>query len=295
MDIVMHFKEKNKKTLQGIYIILFLMLGYGLYKNGISYILIGKENIGEVLRLLLYPFLAVFFHVLTNLIQKKKPFSNIYEGLFLGLIVPPSFPLWAFTLILIGYTFIQCIHLKLPISKGLFFKILICLTSLIFAISYENQIESSTPYLYGTIDLFLGRSVGNFGTTCILLLLILYIILSTDFYYKKELPIYAICGFFLPALFYGIINPNYAFLRKILNSHLWVTAIIFLPINEYSPVLKKAKIGYGFLVGLVSFFLTEILHIVDGPYYALAIMQLLFVLTRKLWIQKKTIVYAKKV
>lgn len=295
MDIVMHFKEKNKKTLQGIYILLLLMLGYGVYKNGVSYILIGKESIGEVLRLLLYPFLAVFFHIITNLIQKKKPFSNAYEGIFLGLIVPPTFPLWAFTLILIGYAFIQCIHVKLPISKGLFFKILICVTSLIFAISYENQIESSTPYLYGTIDLFLGRSVGNFGTTCILLLFILYIILSTDFYYKKELSLYAICGFFLPALFYSMVNPSYSFLRGILNSHLWVTAIVFLPINEYSPALKKAKIGYGFLVGFVSFFLTEILRIVDGPYYTLVITQLLFVLARKFWLQKKTIVYARKV
>ena len=291
----MHFKETNQKTLQGIYIILILMLCYGLYKNGISYVFIGKENFWDVLRLLLYPILAVSFHIITNLFQKKNLFLNLYKGLFLGLLVPPTFPVWIFILLLIIYSFIQIIHLKLPISKELFFKILLILASLIFSISYENQIESSTPYLYGTIDLFLGRSVGNFGTTCILLLLMLYIVLSTDFYYKKELPIYAICGFFLPAFFYGIIDPNYEFLRGILNSHFWVTIIVFLPINEYSPVLKKGKIGYGLLMGFASFFLIEILKLIDGPYFILTIMQFLFVLSRKLWFQKETIVYAKKV
>ena len=291
----MHYQKRNQKALQAINFIFLLMIIYGVYKNAISYILIGKEEYYEAIRLLFFPLLGVISQILTNLVQKRNLFSKIYEGLFLGLIVPPRFPIWLFLILVILYSNIKCIHLKLPISRVLFFKILLCLSSILLSISYENQIENTTPYLYGTLDLFLGRGVGNFGTTSILLLILLYIILNTDFYYKKELPIYMICGFFLPSLFYGIINPNYLFLREVLNSHLWVTAILFLPANEYSPVTKKGKIIFGFAVGVLSFLLVEIENILDGSYYALAIGQILLLFTRKIWLEKKTIVYAKKV
>lgn len=295
MTIALHFSEKKKKSVQNLILATLIAMGlYGIYKNGISYVFLGRMDWNQVFSLCLFPIISTITHIGINLFQKKKAFENICEGVLFGLMVPPLFPIWLFLLLELIYFLCKIIHLRIPISFLLFFKLLLCLSSLIFQIPYENLIENTTPYLYGILDLFLGRSVGNLGTTSIILLIVLYLFLNLDFYYKKDLPIYALVTFFFFSFIYSLFHPGYLFIREFLNSHLWFTAIVLLPSNDYSPATKNGRILYGILFGFLSFVFLSFLNIIDGCYYLLVFFQLLLPLVRYLWIKKQSIVYVKK-
>lgn len=296
MTIALHFSEKKKKNVWNLILATLIVMGlYGIYKNGISYVLLRKMNWGQVFTLCLFPIISTLVHISINLFQKKKAFKNIYEGILFGLMVPPLFPVWLFLILELIYFLCKIIHLRIPISFLLFFKLLLCLSSLIFQIPYENLIENTTPYSYGILDLFLGRNIGNLGTTSIILLILLYLFFNLDFYYKKDLPIYALVTFFFLSFVYSLFHPNFLFIREFLNSHLWFTTIVLLPSNDYSPATKNGRILYGTFFGFLSFIFLSFFNITDGCYYLLVVFQLLLPLVRYFWVKKQTIVYAKKV
>ena len=287
MPIALHYKENKQNFSKLLYILLSLCLFYGWYKNGLSYVFLGRMSFSSACLLLIYPLVSLLINILYNKISKKKWYHELYEGLFLSLIIPPNSPYLLFILLTLGYFFIKKIRLKTPVSRLLLFKVCLGVFCLLFSISYENQIESSVPYFYDVIDLFFGRAVGNFGTTSILLLFLIYLLFASDFYYKKELPIYTIVSFGICAFFYSAIIKDFSFLSTFLNSHIWVVAIFFVPENKYSPAIGPYKNIYAILIGILSFIFMYLLNIPDGAYYVVFILELLWLFLSKILIFKK--------
>ena len=100
MTIALHFSEKKKKSVQNLILATLIAMGlYGIYKNGISYVFLGRMNWNQVFSLCLFPIISTITHIGINLFQKKKAFENICEGVLFGLMVPPLFPIWLFLLL----------------------------------------------------------------------------------------------------------------------------------------------------------------------------------------------------
>lgn len=277
MPICIHF-ENDFKHFKEIFLgLLFLLFLSGFYKNSLNYYFFNQLNLIETLKPLLFLFISLGVSVIFNFFRKKSIWQDLEENLILSLIIPPAFPLLIYLFLIIAYNFGK-IKLKNNIfSNILFFKIITIIISTFFLkINYENIIEQTNPYFYGTLDLFLGKNVGNFGTTSILLLIFIFILLSCNFYYKKEMPIWTILSYSVPIFVFSLIKNDFLFTKEILNSHLWFTAIFLVPLNKYSPVSKKWKIIYSVLVGIISFLLINILKIEDGVYIALLFVEFIW-------------------
>ena len=108
-----------------------------------------------------------------------------------------------------------------------------------------------------------------------------------DFYYKREIPFYVYATYFLCAFVYQFIDESFLLLNALLNSHVFVCAIFFAPLNKYSPALERTSHIYAIFIGVVMFFFSVVFSFVDGPYYAVAIGQVLFFMIEKIKFRKK--------
>lgn len=276
--VYMHYQEKKSWYLKAIYTTIISLVLWGFYKNGFVYYLQGNLSFLESLKPLLYPVIGVIFCILEDYITTKKIKNrSIIEGLLLGIMIPPRFSIMIYIILVVGYVLLRkIIARKLPtISTLLLFKLsTIMVSHFILSIDYQNIIEINKPYLYGIIDTFFGRSVGNVGTTCIFILLIFYFIKTTDFYYKKELPIYIVASYSILTILYCILFPQENMLLNLLNSHVYFMAIILATVPRTSPAEKKYIAGFGILVGVLAFIFQMVLHFTNGIYLSLLLLQL---------------------
>ena len=204
-QVYMHYTQNKKKIEIPLLVTLVLMLFYGIYKNGLSYVMIGKMRVLDCLLLTLFPIISILGQMIV-LKKWKLSIQEIIESLLLSILIPPRFSLIIYTiLILIYYLSKKKIERILPnLSLLLVFKILTCLISTLFLkIDYQNIIEVQNPYLYSPIDLLFGRGVGNLGSTSILLMLVYFGISLQDIYYKKELSISIIGTYILLVIMYA--------------------------------------------------------------------------------------------
>ncbi len=284
----LHFKDKRSFYELGICLGLVLLWAYGFYKNGLTYVFLGKLSLFSSLRYVAYPLISLVLFAGYSLFKKQKLSLNmVIEALICSLLVPPQFPLWLFFFVVGLYVVLKNILIKyMP-----HFSFLALYASLVFvltqvcSITYYNVIEQSTPFLYGTLDIFMGRGIGNYGTTSIFLILILYGFLATNFYYKRELPIYILVSYLVVSCLYflGTGTPiSFAFL---FNNSLFFGAIVFFLNNSISPVQRKMQILFGCAIGILSFLFT-LSHFPEGAYLAILIVNVCYNLYYYLFFKK---------
>lgn len=275
MNEAMHYQNQTKRRDILLTVFFIVMSLYGFYKNGFTYYMTGYLSFFEAMYPLVFPLIAVLVGVGWNILHKRSLFYQLNFFLFISLLMPPAMPIWLYLLMWVLFLGCSPFLKKIPLSKTFLFKI--C-TILLFAVllqgNYENSVESSVSYAYGSLDLFLGRAVGNVGTTSILLLLGCFAVFCTDFYYKKEIPILSIVSYAVLVLFYSILTSSTMLILDLLNSHVWVVAIFFAPLNKYSPVLKKEQYGYAIILGICCFLFSKFFHLTNGAYVAYLLVQL---------------------
>lgn len=283
MNKVFIFFEQNLKKFQWTVLICFgSLLFYGLYKNGFSYYFRGLISFQEVSSLLFFPLISIVISFLYECIEKRRiqfSLSSAIEGILLGLITYPRFPIWCYFILVVLYFLLKkYLAAKIStISLICFVKVLsMLLNQFFFHIDYQNIIEIAYPYLYGIVDTFFGRSVGALGTTSIFLMLICYGFFSSNYYYKKELPIYILGSFFLLETIYVVLFSHDNLLLELLNSHVFFASIVLAPMKNKSPAEAKCLALYGIIIGMGCFFINIFAHITDGIYIILLFAQIIW-------------------
>ena len=259
-----HYPEKIANDYVIYTILLGLLALAGFYKNGFGYYLDNQLTFWESLKPLCLALSGLISGSLVDIILKHRLSKNCLFGFLISICLPyQTSILMAFLLIFIGL---------LVISK---FNITICPLFVIELIliflaqgNYNNIIESKMPMFYKTIDIFLGRSIGGVGSTNICLLIICLIILSTRFYYKKEIPFITI----------GV----YALLTVLV-------AIFYLPFNDFSPLRYSSQIIYSIVSGFLLFVGAYFWHPIIGPFIGGFMANLVFYLKEILSKKKKFI------
>lgn len=283
-EVSIYFSQNKKKIESSLLAILILMFLYGYYKNGLSYVLIDKISFLSSLKLFLFPIISI---TMSMLLQRKLKLSlkDMSESIILSIMMPPRFPILIFTILIILYYLSKNkFQTILPsISLLLIIKVMTCLiSSFILKLDYRNIIELNNPYYYSSIDALFGLSVGNLGTTSILLSLIYFGVSMQDYYYKKDLVATIIAGYTLLNIFYACFYTHEDFLPLILNSHVVFASIIIAPTMSTSPAEKRYLYIFGIMIAILTFLLTTILHHQNGVYYALLIIQIIWALTHQL-------------
>jgi len=276
----LHFKQDKPWYLKTLLLCFLFLMFYGCYKNGIAYFLQGRISFANAFKPFLFPILGILFVWIGNVLARKKKLSipDILEGILLGLLMPSRLPIWIYvalgTLYILGKKFFE--PKVQTLSLLLIFKVIVCLLMPIVSLDYQNVVEANSAYLYGVLDTFLGRSVGNVGTTNILLLIMCFFLQATHYFYKKELTLTIILSYTI-----GVIIMIFFFypgnlILHLLNSHVFTVAILLAPMLGKSPAEEKMIVLFGIFVGLLTIFFEFGLSLINGAYYALLIAQIIW-------------------
>lgn len=288
MPIAIHYEKKSKKNIYIFYGLLFALAIYGFYKNGLSYVFIGKMNWIDAAKPLFFLGISLIGGTLYNALKKQPLTKRLFEAILLSLMTPVNFPLWLYTILIVLYYSLKYIRLRVFVSRILFFKLLLILTSFFLHITYENSIEASTPYLYGILDVFLGRAVGNVGTTSILILIGCFAFLSYQIYYKKEIPLTILISYGATLFVLEIFFPTGNYFLNLLNSHIWFAAIFLAPTNEYSPISKKIIALYSISIGSIPAIFIHFFGFQNSAYLVIAVFQVLCFFLRPIFFKRKS-------
>ena len=293
--VFISFEQNTKKFQWALLTCLVSLLLYGLYKNGFSYYFQGLITLQEASSLLVFPLISLACSFLYESIEKRRvhfSLSGAMEGILLCLLIHPRFPLWCYLILVVLYFLLKkFLASKLPtVSLICLIKVLsMLLSEFIFHIDYQNIVEVSYPYLYGILDAFFGRSVGALGTTSIFLILIYYGISCSNYYYKKELPIYILGSFFLLETIYVLLVSHDNLLLELLNSHVFFAAIVLAPMKNKSPAEAKGLVLYGIAIGIGCFLISNFANMTDGIYIVLLLAQIIWTI----YLNIQTVKYQK--
>ncbi len=267
----LHEKENN---LNKLYLLaLSFLIAFGFYKNGILVFKEFSDNYVMLFKPLLFPIISItvscFFEYIFN--KKIKVSDNILFMILLSMIIPVNTNLLIFLILCLLFNFsiyfvFDKIDLKLN-YVALFKLILILILLIINKYNYANNLEVIKKYSYDLLDIFIGRGVSGVASSSILFSLLGYFILCLNKYYKNEIPLISFSIYFLFVLLFKVVFNHVI----VLNSMIIFTLIFIAPINNFSPAIKKERIIYSIILGILTFICTYFINMYDGVIIALLI------------------------
>ncbi len=275
-------KTIDKLVIERIILLVPLLL-YGIYKNGFLLYKSGIINMVNVFKPLYLTILGVIIKVIVDLIFDKvnkekfkiKIDENLLYVILVSLIMPYNinYLIYILSLIII-LPVLKYLNKYVKFNKVCFiYLIIILINGLINNFSFLNTLELTKNYEYTLIDYLFGRNIGGISSTSIILSLISYILLSYNFYYKKEIPFYINISYIICAFIYFLIFKDSDFL---INSELIFGSIFISSLNEFSPVEEKYQRIYAISIGVFSFLLSIILSSIVSIYIITFLVSCLF-------------------
>lgn len=263
-DNYLHEKKNNINTIY--LIVLSFLIAFGFYKNGILVFKEFSNNYIMLFKPLLFPILSIGISILFDFIFNKslKLTDNSIYLLLVSMIIPVNTSILLFIFlnlvfnILIKFVFDKC---NLRINYVALFKLMIIGILIFFnKYNYANNLEIIKKYSYDLIDIFIGRGISGVCSSSILFSFLGYIFLSLNKYYKNEIPIISIISYMVLVLIF-----KFAFNHVIIINSLIIFSFIFIaPLNSFSPAIKKDKVIYSILTGILTFIFTYFVNMYDG-------------------------------
>ena len=229
------------------------LLLHGFYKN--CYLLYKEYS---SINLLLKPLVMLFGFVICGVILDKiknksfKPNKNLIALLIIFLILPVNIPIWLFVVSL-GLAFVLLLFDKDKFNVIVFVKLItVLILFLIHRYSYSNSIETTGNYVYSFIDLIIRNQVGGFGTTNLILIIILTIYLLFNILYKKNIALLGLTTYIIFFLFLCFfIDPSIA-LKSAIRSSILFELVLVAPFTQYSSYTGLGQKIFGILIGLIG-------------------------------------------
>lgn len=271
----MHYKKNNINKLY--FIILTLLIVFGFYKNGILIYKDFSNNLVMLFKPLLFPIISLIISSIFSYLKNKKIVfrENILYFLLLSMTVPVNMSLIVFTIMnivlnmLVIYVFDK---FEFKFNYIALFKILMIIGLVILNnYVYSNGLEIVNKYSYDLMDIFIGRGISGVCISSILISIIGYIVLTTNFYYKNDIPLISFFVYLTISVIFKLI------LGKVLiiNSMIIFSLIFIAPINSFSPACKKERIIYSISLGVLTAIFTYFINMYDGVFIAIFISSLL--------------------
>jgi len=198
----------------------------------------------------------------------------ILYGVVIGMIMPISTNILVFTLALIGLLFLSnYLETKISFNVICMAKLILVLLLLLLNIyEYANTVELTKEYAFSFIDIIFGRGIGGVCSSSLIWIVIGFSYLLTDYYYKKQIPIYALISYVVVTLITGLIIQDFGIvLNSIFASSVWFAFVFIAPISQFSSYTLKGKIVFGILIGVISALLTLIIGSFESAILAILI------------------------
>lgn len=277
---------KNANNLLNTYLIALIpLLIFGFYKNGILLYQNNLINFKSLLIPLYFYGVSVVIACIITYLTKE----NIKENLLICLISSLSISINTNIIIYPILLFILLFILKyLNTKKKIVFnsiallRILLILSLLLNSYSYLNIGEVLNKFNYNAFDKFLGFNIGGIATTSAFLVMVSFVILSLNKFYKKEVAISSSLSFILTSLLLFFCIKNNNILALLLNGTVYFSFVFVGADFKTTPYSKKGMILYGTIIGIIASLLSLILNFNEVGYISIFIVSLIIPLINSL-------------
>lgn len=287
------FFTKNKVFGINLLYILSLIpvIIYGFYKNGIivanhnhlSWFLATQYIVIPIIIIVLSYVFETYYH----LGIKKEDDSRViwnsitpYINALCYLVCGPTNFLWlTIPLIIVLDCLLKFLDNKISLNQVALFKcILFGILTIMGLTNNANLYEASLTSPIAEISaLFIGKGIGEIGTTSTLCALIGYAVLLFNNYYKKEIPLFCVIGYSIVSIimyFVGGLGINELLVNTFTSGFIFAS-IFVISLSTSTPVIKSGRIIYALIVGALCAITVNILHFNVGIYIITLVIGLL--------------------
>lgn len=270
---------------------------YGFYKNGIlvashgyiSWFLATQYIVIPIIIIILSYVFETYYYL--GIKKEKNNHSIInsivpYINALCYLVCGPTNYLWlTMPLIIVIDVLLKFLDNKISLNQVALFKCILFGVLTIMGLTnnanlYEASLNSTA---FSNMDLFIGKGIGEIGTTSSICALIGYMILLFNSYYKKEIPICCFIGYGVVSIimyFVGGLGLNELIVNTFTSGFIF-TSIFVASISTSTPVVKSGRVIYALLVGVLSAVTINILHFNIGIYIVILVCSLITPLLNK--------------
>lgn len=286
---LLHYEKDQNSLLKSYYFALIPLILFSIYKNGILLYQANLINFIDIFNPLIIYFLSLSVGLILSFITKEKPQYNILICLICGASISLNSNALIYAILLFVVLFILKYitnHTSLNFNSISLTRLLLLLSLFLNSYSYLNIGEKLHKFNYNLFDIFIGHGAGGIATTSLLLVIISFIILALNKYYKKAIALSSCLIYFILGLIYLLISHNYEYLSLLFNGTIYFSFIFIAADLKVSPYSFQGMIIYGLAIGLISFILSLILNIYEAGYISIFLVSLLIPLINKI-INKK--------
>ena len=263
---------KSNHSIKSIsrYVILSLILLVlsGFYKNGVKLYMNGLTNIYGLFKPLIITLLGFFIGVIVNLIYETfftknrnnigdKVFGSFHPvyGILVASIISINTSIWIFCgvtlLVFILSKFIKTTKINVVSLVAL---IIILIINLNGEFSFLNQYEATRTLDLTGLNYLVGMGSGGINTSFVLLLMVSFLLLAKEDFYKKAIPLYSSITFFIIMVAYVIVTNQVEILFDNIFGNGILFSFVYLATDPLSSAYtKKGQIVYGIILGMITF------------------------------------------
>jgi hypothetical protein len=294
------FNKKNKifAINKNHLLCLLPLVLFSFYKNGL---LVYKNHFLSLFSILQYMVVPVIVVVLSYVFEiyyyvgrkKEKDLSKVinsfvpFANLLCYLVTGPNNPLYiTIPLIIVIDVLFKFIDNRFTINRIALFKCLLFFILVLLGI-YNNYNYNELYGLGSNVNLsnlFVGFRIGEIGTISNLLILISFVLLLFNKFYKKDIALSGIFTYSTLTLFLvllKVVTFNDALVFMLDSSVLFVMVFV-LTLSDASPVLKGGRILYGVLVGLLCAIFVNVFKFYEGIYFVILGLSMITPMLNKL-------------
>ena len=249
---------------------------YSLYKNGYLIYEKGLINFVNIFKPIYLILIGVLIKIIIDLIRYKKINIDydIISVILIAMIMPYNIDYITYTIaFIILYLLSLILDKYIKYNKVcLIYLLIILINFIINKYSFTTPLEDNYSFSFSFLDLLIGRNTGGIASTSILFSLLAYIILITNYYYKKDIPFVINITYLLFMIIYYIITKNTNYL---LNSEMIFGSIFIAALPKYSPYKVKTQIITSIFIGLLTAIISICFNSIISIYISVFIISLI--------------------
>ena len=254
-----HYQKDKNSLIHTYFVAIIPLLFFGFYKNGLLLYQNDLISFQDIFIPLYFPLISIFVGLFIGIIQKRNKKEMILISLLLSCTVSINTNLIIYALVLFATLFItSVIQCKFAFNYISLVRIMLVLALIFNSYSYLNVAEKIDAFHYNWFDKFWGYTAGGIFTSSIFFLIISFIILNFNKFYKRVIPIFSSLSHVLILGLLFMITKNTFYLNNILNGTTYF-AFVMIATSTYTPNTKKGMIIYAIMIGVITSILALII------------------------------------
>lgn len=268
-------ESKNKSSLiKSYYIALIPLIIFSIYKNGILLYMNDLIHIKDIFIPIYFFAISVVVAIIISYINKEGYQENILFSLIIASTISINTNLIIYPILLfVGMFIVKYLQNRKVLNINILsvMHLLMVLAMLLQSYSYLNIAEKLDKFNYNLFDVFLGYNSGGLATTSLFCVIIGYIILFCNKYYKRNVAMFSCITYFITLLGAFLITNRLDIINLMLSGNAYF-AFVFIASDLYvTPYNTKGMMIYGTLIGITTGILSIIFNLPEISYIVILI------------------------